>query len=262
MKVRLGTLRRYILEQAMVPGRWYGGEEPEGEDRERVGDPLGMDETDERMEGDQSGNGHTPDDVNNPEKLASHLRGSEEDTSLGTPGDRQLSMEIRNFFLQEEQGQLADTPDAPEDGPTPEPGAPSKAKGFYSDFDMTRDHTGTDNFPDFWYRSPGREPGSDGDPFRGTDPYAQLGFHPPAAQNDPTTTPPGVSGEEGAAALNAPKDPSLTAGGSTSKALGANANSDKGVIQSAGGTTRKEPTKGSHAGPDTDESEGEGQEQG
>lgn len=52
-------------------------------------------------------------------------------------------------------------------------------RGFYSSFDMNRDYTGTDDPNSTWYRSPGRPAGTEGDPYRDSDPYAQLGFHSP-----------------------------------------------------------------------------------
>jgi len=70
----------------------------------------------------------------------------------------------------------------------------SMHRGFYAPFDMERDHVGTS--PPAWYRAPGRPAGEDGDPYRSTDPYAQLGFHPPAGPNDPTASPPDAEGED------------------------------------------------------------------
>ena len=249
MKITLGLLRSYLLEvllseEAMTPGRWYGGEEPEGYDRERVGDPLGMDETDARMQGD--GLGPTEEDPNDDGiEIADHLRGDEEKTSLGDPPDEtmeeSLSTDIRDFLLQEEPA-AAGAVD------------PREPKGFYTPFDMTRDHTGTDDLSATWYRSPGRQAGGDGDPFRSSDPHAQLGFHPPKAQNDPTASPPAADGEIGTAARLAPPIWQLSAGGDTSKVLGANAKADTGGGESEDG--QGEEDAGGEGGEGTDEEGG------
>ena len=246
-----------IEEQAMVPGRWYGGEEPMGYDRERVGDEIGedpvhgMDELDDRMVGDKLGNGE--DDPNDPDsdlKIADHLRGDEEKTSLGDPPDETMGenvevpawmkRELKRFFLQEYPAGAGMVD-------------PVDAKGFYTPFDMTKDHTGTDDLSATWYKSPGREPGGDGDPFRGPDPHAQLGFHPPKAQDDPTASPPAADGETGVAARLAPPIWQLSAGSDTSKALGANAKADSGEVGSEG-----EPEEGEE-GQGGEEAEGEEQ---
>lgn len=211
-------------EQAWVPGRWYPGEgEPlDDEDQDRLGDPVGMpavDETDGHMEGDGLGNG-IPGPGEENMHISDHLRTGEEKTSLGTTPDDTMRenvdvplwmvRELKRFMMQEDGagGSLA---------------SPVDAKGFYSDFDMNKDHNGTDDLSSTWYKSPGRTPGEDGDPFRGTDPYAQLGFHPPKGQNDPTASPPAVDGEEGIASRLTPPIWQLSAGSDTSKVLGANA---------------------------------------
>jgi hypothetical protein len=51
----------------------------------------------------------------------------------------------------------------------------------YTDFDLARDHMGNVDPQRKWYRSPGQAPGTEGDPFRTTDPdpFERLGFHPP-----------------------------------------------------------------------------------
>jgi hypothetical protein len=56
---------------------------------------------------------------------------------------------------------------------------PSSAEGFYS-YDVER---GSD-IHSFWYRSPGRSPGGDGDPFRVSDPLSYIGMAPPAPAED------------------------------------------------------------------------------
>jgi hypothetical protein len=274
-----------IEEQAMVPGRWYGGEEPEGYDRERVGDPLGMDETDERFEDDALGNGEP--DRNDPDAddfdIADHLRGDEEKTSLGDPPDetmeesavledldeesfnalaaeafndgdgfmgRRVSLadDIRRFFLQEN----------PAGAGMVDPLEPPM--GAYSDFDMTKDHTGTDDLSATWYRSPGREPGGDGDPFRGPDPHAQLGFHPPKAQDDPVASPPAADGEEGVAARLAPPIWQLSAGGNTGEVLGANAKDPASGVGSEG--EPEEGEEGEGAEGELESEKGTSEEQG
>lgn len=260
MKIRMGTLRQLLREEAMVPGRWYGGEEPEGYDRERVGDPLGMDETDDRMENDGSGNGFVADDEGDNEKIADHLRTDDDNPALGSPSEeemigsigddlgenlivpRWMLDELRSFFLQEDEAgtSLAD---------------PTDVRGFYTPFDMTKDHTGTDNPNSTWYRSPGREPGSEGDPFRVSDPYARLGFHAPAGPNDPTASPPATDGE---AARLAPPIWQLSAGSDTSKVLGANAKGDSGEVGLEGEPSEEDAEGGeSEEGADVGTPEGE-----
>ena len=206
MKIRLGDLRRLLRE------------------------------TDAHMMGDNKGNGlGDPENSDDALDIAKHLRTTDVDDTMGTPPKEEMGSlalaenlempfwmrrELKAFFLQEEPAAASGSD-------------PRDAKGFYAPFDMTKDHTGTDDPTDAWYRSPGRAAGGDGDPFRGSDPYAQLGFHPPAAQNDPTTTPPSVSGEEGIAARRTPPIWQLSAGSDTSKVLGANAKPDSGGVDSS-----------------------------
>jgi hypothetical protein len=252
VRTTLGALRRILREEAMVPGRWYGGEEPEGYDRERVGDPLGMDETDGRMEGDAMGNGFDPED-DNELHISDHLRGPEEKTSLGDPPDETVreaawvNRAAKQYLLQEEPA-VATGSD------------PRNAKGAYAPFDMVKDHTGTDDLSSTWYRSPGREPGGDGDPFRGADPYSQLGFHPPRGQKDPTASPPKADGEDGVAARLAPPIWQLSGGGDTSKMLGANAKPASSDVGSGDGSEEAEEAGGD--GVSDDESGAQGEEQG
>ena len=212
MKVRLGLLRQYIVEA--------------------------LNQADARMVGDGQGPAGGEEDLNNPEKIAPHLRGDEEKTSLGSPPEEEdaLKVEIQRFFLQEDDEEPADNePGAPpEDGPTPEPGTPPNNPGFYAPFDMVRDHTGSeDNYRSFWYRSPGRPAGGDGDPFRGEDPYAQLGFHPPKGPEDPTASPPAADGDTGEAALDVPQEPALKTG--NTRELGPNAKKHGGGVASSDG---------------------------
>lgn len=202
-------------EEAWVPGRWFPnkGEPLTPREEDELGD---VDEGDERMEGDGAG---IPSPNDDDDDLAQHLRGDDDKTSLGSPPEEKptkgrwdevhdpawLRREIRRFMLQENPagaGMVDPSPDKP---------------GFYTPFDMVRDHTGTDDPQDRWYRSPGRQPGTDGDPFRGPDPYAQLGFHAPQGADDPGTTPPGAEGEEGVAARETPAVGELTMGDDTSK---------------------------------------------
>lgn len=233
MKVSLRLLRRYLYEailreEAQVPGRWYGGEEPEGYDRERIGIEVGMGETDARMVGDDKGaGGIQPEDGDFD--ISDHLRGDEEKISLGDAPDEvmeNVNDELKSYFLQEA---------APETDTVQAPAATSPS-GFYTPFDMTRDHMGTDDLSATWYRSPGREPGADGDPSRNADPYAYLGFHPPKAAADPTASPPAADGETGASARLAPPIWQLSAGSNTSKVLGANAKADTSGGESANGS--------------------------
>ena len=201
----------------MVPGRWYGGEEPEGYDRERLGVEVGMGETDARMVGDDVGaGGIQPEDGDFD--ISDHLRGDDEKISLGDAPDEtmmeSLDDDLRSYFLQEAEGGSATQTDTVE---------PAPATGFYTPFDMTRDHTGTDDLSSTWYRSPGRAAGADGDAGRPSDPHAYLGFHPPKAGADPTASPPATGGETGTSARLAPPIWQLSAGSDTSKVLGANA---------------------------------------
>ncbi len=216
----LGNPPEDMDEEAMVPGRWYGGEEPVGNDRERLGDQNGMDEADERMENDGLGNGQK--DPNEPDydyDISDHLRGDEEKTSLGSPpdetmGEGWLRRDIKKFLLQEEPA-VATGVD------------PTDTSGLYTPFDMANDHGDSDQVSSTWYKSPGREPGTEGDPFRGDDPWSQLGFHPPAGEGDPTTTHPAVVGMDGVAARRAPPIWQLNGGGDTSKMLGADAHAEQ-----------------------------------
>jgi hypothetical protein len=250
MRIRLGLLREYLSEaleeQAMVPGRWYGGEEPVGDDRERVGDPLGIDETDARMVDDDRGNGvgdpNDPDDID----IADHLRGDEEKTSLGDPPDETIEEELAFVSaLLKEDPAVASGSD------------PTDVHGLYTPFDMTRDHMGTDDLSATWYRSPGREPGGDGDPFRGPDPNVQLGFHTTRAQDDPAASPPAVDGDKGIAARQTPPIWQLSGGSDTSAMLGANAKDPSASVDSESESEEeKEP------GEADDEEGAGGQEQG
>jgi hypothetical protein len=241
-----------IEEEAMVPGRWYGGDEPVGNDRERLGDEAGMDEADERMENDGLGNGVT--DPNDPDydfDISDHLRGDNEKVTLGNPPDETmgewLSHEIRGYLLQEEPAIAAITAD------------PTDTRGAYTPYDAVKDHTGTDDLSSTWYKSPGREPGTDGDPFRGPDPHAQLGFHPPAAQNDPVASPPAADGEEGVAARRAPPIWQLNGGSDTSKMLGADAHDPASGVGSGDGSEAEEAGE---PGESDDEEGAEGEDQG
>jgi hypothetical protein len=210
MKVRLRILREYIREQAWMPGRWLpsDGEPVSGPESERL-DP-GVSESDARIEGDDRGPGGNPDD-----DVAEHLVDDEEGRGLGDPVAESLGLELEflDFFLQE--------------GPAGASGSdPRDAKGAYAPFDMVRDHTGTDDISATWYRSPGREAGTSGDPYRGEDPNAQIGMHP--KDTDPTTTPPAAAGTGGIAARRAPAIWQLSAGSDTSKVLGADAKPSSG----------------------------------
>jgi len=270
VKVRFGLLREYIQEalfreEAWVPGRWMPG------DGEPVDpDELGMDETDDRMVGDGEGPGENPD--RNDFDMADHLRGDEEKTSLGSPPDEtmretaQLRREMQQYFLQEQSkdSEEPEAPDAPVDGSagaaaTGENGSGTNAAaaptGFYTPFDMDRDHSST------WYKSPGQPAGGSGDPFRSEDPYTQLGFHPPAGPADPVASHPAVDGEEGASARLAPPIWQLSAGSDTSKVLGANAKGDSGGVDSGGESETSAPG-GEVGGEDAEGDEAEGSKSG
>lgn len=289
MRVRLGLLRAYLREaltsrfaptdddatvpghlpselppsasldeEAWVPGRWMPGEgEPvDSDDVNRLGN-SGMDETDDRMEGDGKGNG-LPDPKTGDEEneISDHLRTGEEKTSLGDPPEEEphhsiwdeganwLNQEIKRFMLQE----------YPAGAGAVDPRDP---KGFYSDFDMAKDHGDGDSIHGFWSGSPARAAGTDGDPFRSDDPYAQMGFHSPQGPTD-GTTPPAVSGEEGVAARKAPEEWTLNAGSDTSKVLGPGAKPPSSVVGSdeEGGEEGDESQEGEEG------SEGEGDESG
>lgn len=161
--------------------------------------------------------------------------------ALGLSDDEVLRLDMRRFFLQEDQSL----------------GAPAHV-GAYTPFDMERDHTGKASTP--WYRSPGLQAGGDGDPSRPTDPHAYLGMHPPAAQQDPTASPPAAAGEAGTAARLAPPIWQLSAGSDTSKVLGANARATAPSVPSTDGTEEGEPgdTEGDEG---TEAGEAQGQEQ-
>lgn len=172
MKIRFGLLKRYLNEVL-----------------------SGMEETDARTVGDDAG----PSDENNDMKMSDHLMGDENKTGLGDHADGTVDEstfqdDLHAFFLQE----------AEEGGGEAAPVASSP--GFYTPFDMVKDHTGTEDPNSTWYRSPGREPGADGDPGRSADPYVQLGMH---------------SAKDGEHL--APQIWQLTAGSDTSAVLGANA---------------------------------------
>lgn len=260
MKIRLGTLRR-ILREEIVP-RAGGRGAPTDSDAQVPGHlpnelpkSASLDddisETDEQVVGDGLGNGEKdPNEFDKGEyDIASHLRGDEDKTSLGSPPDevmeesRRLNHEIANYLARNTF--LLEYP----------AGAgmvdPINAKGFYSDFDMEKDHhTGAD-IQGMWYRSPGREPATDGDPFRVEDPHARLGFHPPPVKD--TTSPPAVNGEEGIAARRAQPIWQLNGTGDTSKMLGADAKPDSGEVGSEDESEEGEETgsEGSDGGTES-----------
>lgn len=249
-----------MYEQAWVPGRWFpNGYEPEPVDKDRLGDGVGMpepdgdlDETDARSEGDGAGNGiPDPDSDEELDDMSAHLRADQEDLSLGSPPEEQpthsvwdeavqLNREIKRYMLQE----------YPAGAGMVDPTKPPK--GFYSDFDADRDHGSVEKMQGAWYRSPARPAGTDGDPFRGDDPYTQLGFHSPKGPTD-GTTPPAASGEEGVAARKTPAIWSLSAGSDTSSVLGAGA---KPAGEEVGSEGEPEETPEEGEGPG-DESGGE-----
>lgn len=134
--------------------------------------------------------------------------------------------------------------------------------GAYAPFDMERDHTGKASTP--WYRSPGLATGGDGDPGRTGDPHAYLGMHPPAAQKDPSASPPAATGQAGTAARLAPPIWQLTAGSDTSKVLGANARPGAAEVPSEDGTEEDNAGSGGtqgEEGEDTGAGEAQRQEQ-
>lgn len=259
-------------EEAVVPGRWApNGYEPEPYDHERLGNPVGLpsgaegdlDETDDRMIGDGKGNGiPDPESGDEDDKISAHLRGDDDKTSLGSPPEEKpshsvfdeglepdwLNREIKRYLLQE----------YPAGAGMVDPIEPPH--GFYSDFDMDKDHGSVEKTQGMWYASPARPAGGDGDPFRGEDPYAQMGFHSPKGPKD-GTTPPSVSGEEGFAALRAPEEWSLNAGSDTSKALGANAKPDTGGEESEGESEEGEEGE-AQGGEQSAGGQGQGKEQG
>lgn len=251
MKVRLGALRAFLrevalLEQASVPGRWDPRHGVPVDDEELEA----MDETDERMVGDGA-----------EDDIAPHLRSKEDGLALGDPFQENVNAEIREYLMQEALGpempdaEAALTGDKESDEASGDEagsggdaaGAETSAPaGFYTAFDMDRDHSAT------WYRSPGQPAGTGGDPFRSEDPHARLGFHPPGGQSE---------GEP-----LAPPIWQLSAGSDTSKVLGANAKPDSGGVDSGNGSKESEAPGGNSeegegdAGEDGDEGEGEEQE--
>lgn len=236
MKVRLGTLRQFLHEALLLEecgcstNRWLPSDE--------------LEETDDRMVGDNAGPGEPDEDHD----IAAHLRTDADEPWLGDA----LQKEIRQYFLQEDaqQGDSQDSSKPGEVDPATSPDSnptSSDTNGFYTSFDMARDHTGDTSST--WYRSPGQEPGSAGDPFRSEDPYAQLGFHPPKTGN---ATPPGADGGEGTQL--APPIWQLSAGGDTSKVLGANAKPASGGGESSDGSKESEAPGGTD-GDDGNESE-------
>jgi hypothetical protein len=238
-----------LEEQGWVPGRWdpTEGEPMDPSDVERLGS-SGMEETDERMVDDGKGNGIPDPEIN--DDMSPHLRDSDH-LSLGSPPQERpeksrydesawLNREIRRYLLQE----------YPAGAGMVDPVTPPK--GFYSDYDAEKDHGTPDQIQKPWYRSPGREPGGDGDPFRGDDPYTQLGFHSPRGPSD-GTTPPAVSGEEGVAARKAPEEWTLNAGDDTSSVLGPGAKPPSSAVGSE---------DGSEEGEEGEAGEGEGTEPG
>ena len=247
-----GSAALDVNEEAWPPGRGNptGGVPLDGDVADRLGEPLG--ETDGFTMEDDLGNGEK--DRNDPDsddfKIAQHLRGDDEKLSLGDPPDndvmkdqkeaRELNAEIRAYLLQEYPvgAGMVD--------PTKDP------KGFYTDFNMEKDHhTGAD-IQGVWYKSPGQAPGTAGDPFRVEDPHSRLGFHPPPHKD--TTSHPAVSGEKGADALRAPGIWQLTGGSDTSQMLGPSVKGSSAEVPSEDGTEQKgkEGVEGE---------EGEGQEQ-
>jgi len=133
-------------------------------------------ETDERMEGDGKEDKGTT--------IAQHLR-PENDLALGdqvVEDDEDstipewLERDIKRFMLQEYPAGAGMVD-------------PIDPMGFYSKPDPDRDLR-TD-IHGYWYKSPARAPGSEGDPYRSDDPWAQLGFHVRA--DDPTASPPGAT---------------------------------------------------------------------
>jgi hypothetical protein len=255
-------------EEAWVPGRWFpNGLEAEPYDHDRLGSPDGMpedmDETDDRMVGDGKGNGiPDPEAGDDDLKMSPHLKGDEDKTSLGDVPEEKpdhhlgentdcdwLASAIRSYMQQKPL-----VLEYPAGAGMVDPIEPPK--GFYSDFDMSRDHHDGDDIHGFAYNSPARPMGTDGDPRREEDPQSQLRMH---VNGIPTTAVhPSVSGEEGWAALKAPEIPSLTGGSDTSATLGANAYS--GGVESGDGSEEGEEgeeDQGGHAQGD----EGQGDEQ-
>lgn len=250
-------------EEAWVPGRWEPtyGDPVSAPDAARLGDGVGDDpaddlsETDDRTEGDNKGNGMP--DPKDPDHMgmAQHLR-DDDPTSLGSPPQEKpelsrwdeqnlrdvdwLIRETHRYLLQE------NPPGAGMVDPTKPP------TGFYSAYDAAKDHGDVEKMQGAWYRSPGRDPGSNGDPFRGDDPATQLGQH----STRDGTRPPAVDGEEGIAARRAPPQWPLGAGDDTSTILGANVHNTTTDVGSEDGTEAEEgPEEG--AGNSEDEGNGE-----
>jgi len=200
MKIRLGTLRRILNEEivqlgeeAWVPGRWYPseGEPLDPDEANRIGEPCGMDEMDEmdetdaRMLGDDKGPTNRLGDDDS--QISDHLRDDDDEKrSLGNAPDETMEEVRSSTRLRQELTSILLKENPPGAGMVD----PTDIRGAYTPFDMANDHMGTDDLSSMWYRSPGREPGSDGDPFRGPDPHSQLGFHAP--ENDPANSPPGA----------------------------------------------------------------------
>jgi hypothetical protein len=266
MRVRLGLLREYLREAVlheMVPMSGMTSPSAPGDDDATVPGHLpnelppsatlsdeeinggGLDEgevelhneTDDRTVGDAAGEGGIDEPDTNPEgRMAPHLR-TDDTTSLGSPPEERpnasfyestwLNREIKRFMLQEN----------PSGAGMVDPTKPPM--GAYSDFDMAKDHGDVAKMQGAWYRSPGQEPGGAGDPFRGHDANAQLGFHPPAGDKNPDAAPPETMGMAGIAARRAPPEWTLNAGSDTSKVLGAGA----------------KPTDGEGGGTDSEEGE-------
>lgn len=114
------------------------------------------------------------------------------------------------------------------DAPTP------SALGFYTSFDMSKDHTSA------WYRSPGQPQGTAGDPYRDEDPAMQIG----------------MKADAGGSPL-APQIWQLTAGSDTSNVLGANAKPSSDNVGSEDGSEEEVEAPGSET--DAEEAEREGQ---
>lgn len=257
-----------IEEEAWPSGRWLPaeGEPLDPTDVDRVGDPNGlnsadMDETDDRMVDDGKGNG-IPDPAQEDD-LADHLR-NDSKTSLGSPPVEDpekgfygesievaswMVRELRNFMLQESP-----------------PGAgmvdPRDPKGFYSDYDAEKDHGSVEKMQGMYYKSPGQEPGTNGDPFRVEDPATRLGQHSPIGPKD-STTHPAVSGEEGNDARKTPPIWSLNAGSNTGEVLGTtNANTGGHGVESEDEDEGPEEGEEGDFDADGEPVEAEGREQG
>lgn len=243
-------------EDSWVPGRWFPSEcEPMlPGDADRLGEDGDLDETDDRTLGDGEGPGIPAPNDNPDGKMSPHLR-TDDDTSLGSPpeekpregfyGESWLNREIRRYMLQEYPAGAGMV------DPTKEP------LGAYTHFDMDKDHGSVTKMQGAWYKSPGRTPGEDGDPFRGTDPNAQLGFHPPAGDKNPDAAPPATMGMDGAKSRRAPRAWPLGAGDDTSKVLGANAHPANTDV---GSGDESEAGEEGERGTEGDEAQGEEQE--